>query len=232
MKDESKLVQALVILIFAFSIRWNGFSADWHQKLYNGWGDYWRCRYVLTLTNSSGVKFEGTPFEVVIDTNGLNLVGESAEAIRVCDEDGVELLFGILTTRGDWISRGKIPTNSKLIIPATVHTNSGAKLFVYFRNPSAWAIPDFWEIKTDILNGDMESGEGDSPSGWTHDMPDATHKTFWTAENAHSGKMCLKTVVDNGAAPSWISTRQSNIRVYPGVKYRFRGFVRARNVKG
>ncbi|HOM16805.1 MAG TPA: DUF4091 domain-containing protein, partial [Thermoguttaceae bacterium] len=81
-------------------------------------------------------------------------------------------------------------------------------------------------------NGDVEQGEGDTPTGWVHDRPDSQHRTEWTTENPRSGRRCLKTVVADGAPPSWIATRQSNISVHPGGRYRFRAWVRAEGVKG
>lgn len=222
----------LVFLFSAILPRWNGLSALWNNKLYNNGGDYWRCRYVVTITNSSNTPIEGTPVEIVVSNRGLNIVGESAGTIRVCDERGVELLFGILDATDQWISRDKIQLNSKLIIPVSVYGKSQTNIYIYFQNPSAWNVPDFWQVKASILNGSVESGEGDTPFHWVHDKPDATHRTFWVEENPHSGKKCLKTMVDVAAEPTWISTRQTGIRVFPNTKYRFRGYVRAQNVKG
>ena len=224
------LVKVSILIVFLFCR--SGYSSSWHKSLYNNGGDFWRCRYVLTVTNSSDRKFEGIPIEININRDELNITGEQAGTIRICDEKGIELLYGILGGSDKWISRDKIPLNSKLIIPVTIDGYAQAKFYIYFQNPSAWNVPDFWQVKASILNGSLENGEGASPFHWVHDKPDATHRTFWVAENPHSGSKCLKTVVDEGAEPSWISTRQNDIHVFPNTKYRFTGFVRAKNVKG
>ena len=82
----------------------------------------------------------------------------------------------------------------------------------YFDNPSAGELPDFLEsARPGLANGGLERGAGSTPSGWVHDESDAHHRTSWVTEQPQDGRRCLKTVVDEGAEPTWISTRQSGV---------------------
>ena len=80
--------------------------------------------------------------------------------------------------------------------------------------------------------GDVARDPGDTPAGWRHDSPDAQHRATWTTENPQSGKRCLKTVVAEGAPPTWIATRQGDIGIIGGSRYRMKAWVKAENVKG
>lgn len=224
-------------LIFAilFLIAETGSIAEiWHNNLYLGGGDYWRKRIRIEITNSSAINFEGEPFTIAIgnSTNQIPLVGAKAEAIRVCSENGVELLWSIYSKNDTKISKGEIPNSARLVIPITISPLAQSGYYVYFDNPSAWRVPEYYDVTTSIMNGSVEEVTDDNPSYWQQDKPDETHRNFLVDENPHSGKKCLKTVVSEGAAPTWISTRQTNIRIHPGSRYKFSGFVRAKNVRG
>ena len=205
---------------------------DWQNDLYIGGGDYWRQRVKLVFTNSSSVQFNGEPVQVTVGNSKgeIPIVNQNAESIRVVDENGNEYLWAIYCDA--LVKKGAIKSGAKMILPLTVSAFSTATVYVYYDNPSALAVPDFYTASTFILNGDMEQEVNKAPAFWQHDRSDESHKVFYTQENPHSGNKCLKTVVSEGAEPSWISTRQTNIRIHPGARYKFSGFVKAQNVKG
>jgi hypothetical protein len=225
---------AIFWILFVLSAGADSSADHWHSDLYVGGGDYWRQRIRIEVTNLTSIKFEGEPLELYVGNSKecLSLVEAKAEAIRVCDKNGVELLWTIYSTNDNKISKGKIPNGARLIIPISLSPFSGSSYYVYFDNPSAWSVPDYYDVKTYILNSDVEQGENGVPSFWQQDKSDDAHRNYWVNENPHSGKKCLKTVVSEGATPSWISTRQYNIRIHPGSRYKFSGFVRAQNVRG
>ena len=78
----------------------------------------------------------------------------------------------------------------------------------------------------------MEQGRGAQPIGLQHDVGDAEHRASWSDEQPRSGRRCLKTVVSPGAEPTWIATRQSQIPIDGGTRYRMTAWVRAENVVG
>lgn len=206
----------------------------WHHELYVGGGDYWRSRIRITVRNQGDRAMEGAPVTVPIGEGKgqAALEGWPAEAVRVCNAQGQELLYAIRDSQGQLISEGPIPAGSRLVLPAECEARAQSQLYVYFDNPAAWPVPDFLETHSGVDNGDVELGEGDTPAAWRHDAPDDAHRATWSTERPQSGKRCLKTEVAPGAEPTWIATRQVGIHLVGGARYRMRGWVRADNVKG
>ncbi len=209
-------------------------AADWNQNLYLGRGDYWRQRIAIAVANSSPREVSGKPLDIRVGSGDgeAALAGANADALRVCDANGAEMLWSLRGADGKQIRKGTIPAGATLTVPVECAASAGALLFAYFDNPSAWAVPDFLSAPGGLRNGNLELGEGGNPAGWSHDEADEQHKTFWVSEQPHSGTKCLKTVVSDGAEATWISTRQSHIRIEGGAYYAFRAWVRAENVKG
>jgi hypothetical protein len=209
-------------------------AAEWNQYLYLGRGDYWRQRIPLVVTNAGSAAAEGAAVDLRIGAGAgeVALAGASADALRVCDAGGNELLWALRDADGEGVRKGTIPSGSTLTVPVVCAAQSGTLLYLYFDNPAAWPVPDFLDAASGLRNGGMESGSGAAPTGWQHDEADATHRASWVTEQPHSGAKCLKTVVATGAEPTWIATRQQHIRITGGARYLFHAWVRAENVAG
>lgn len=209
-------------------------SAQWHGGWYLDGGGQWSRRVQVTVTNLMDRPMEGVPVPIRIgkEAGEANLLGTEAQALRVGTAQGTELLFALVGPDGKEIHTGPIPAGSTLLIPVECPPKEKNSYWIYYENPLAWQLPDFLPDRLGLVNGDVEEGEGDVPTGWTHDQPDPQHRAEWSTENPRAGRRCLKTLVSEGAQPSWIATRQSNISVRPGGRYVFRAWVRAENVKG
>ncbi|MDY0168836.1 MAG: DUF4091 domain-containing protein [Thermoguttaceae bacterium] len=209
-------------------------AAEWHHSPYLDGGDWWRGRIPVVVTNPLDVPADGDPVSLRIGTasGDAALVGQEAKAVRVTDAAGTEMLFAMTDPQGNQLLEGPIPAGSTLLIPIECPPRSEVTYFVYFDNPAAWLVPDFLDARVGVVNGDLEHGDGAAPTGWRHDEPDGQRRTLWTDEHAHSGNRCLKTVVDEGAEPSWISTRQGDIHIVGGAKYVMRAWVKAEKVQG
>lgn len=209
-------------------------ATPWHHPFYLSGGGWWRQRIRIEVRNEQARPVAGEPVAVPVGTGAgqADLAGQAAESLRVCDGRGTELLWGLLGPDGESLTRGPIPAQATLIIPAQCEAGQSAACHVYFDNLLAGEVPDFLTAHLGVANGDVEKGEGDVPAGWVHDAPDESHKASWSSEEPQSGKRCLKTVVAAGAEPTWIATRQSGIHVAGGAKYRMTAWVRAENVKG
>ncbi len=218
------------LLVFCGSV----FPGDWHHPLYLDGGAYWQQRVPVRVHNETEAALVGHPVavDVGIGAGEAALAGRRAESIRVCDARGTELLFALYGPDGAAVAGGPIPKDSTLVIPAECEPNGVALFYVYFHNAAAGPLPDFLSVRTKLANGDAELGIGDTPAGWTHDLPDAQHRASWTGENPKSGRRCLKTVVADGAEPTWIATRQHGIRITGGARYRMQAWVRGENVRG
>ena len=214
-------------------------AAEWHYPLYRAGAGWWQGRQRIAVANQTLRAAEGQPAIVRIGNavGEADLAGQRAEAVRLCNEQGVEMLFAVYGPHEDLVVRGPVPAGSTLVFPVECKPQQSAVYYVYFDNPDAGEVPDFLTARPALVNGNMEQGdfEADSaiaPLGWTHDPPDAHHRASWTTENPQSGKRCLKTAVDEGAPPTWIATRQGDIAILGGARYRVSAWVKAENVKG
>ena len=209
-------------------------ATPWHQTLYLGNGELWRQRVRVTIRNDMDRAVEGEPLALPVGSKPghVDLVGTEAGAVRVCNAEGVEMLFAIHDQAGELLEKGPVPAGSRLTIPVECAGKESAVYWVYFDNPAAWPVPDFLIGSAGLRNGGLEKGSGEVPTGWRHDANDAQHRTFWVTETPHTGKKCLKTVVSEGAEPSWIATRQRGIHLIGGARYVMTAWVKAKNVKG
>jgi hypothetical protein len=209
-------------------------AAPWHHPLYLGNGGLWRQRVAIEARNDGdrAVAGESVALAVGEGAGQARLAGARAEAVRVCDARGIEMLFGVSGPDGRPVEQGPIPTSSTLTIPVECPAKASAAYYVYFDNPDAWRVPDFWRAVGKLRNGGVEAGEGDTPEGWNHDGPDSQHRATWVSENPHSGRKCLKTVVAAGAPAAWIATRQTALQIVGGARYVMTAWVKAENVVG
>lgn len=233
------LILGLAITFFGFwgTASWaenGGKAAPWPASLYCSGGGWWRFRIPVTIRNRGPNRVEDFPIVVPCDIfqqvpSGVPI---RVEELRVCDTNGVELLFAVREPSGKLVVAGPIPREGWLVLPAVCEPQSETTVHVYCGNLQAWPVPDFYQRYPSIINGDLELGQDGVPVGWRHDPNSSEYRTFWTDEVAKSGRRSLKTVVTRGSEPSWIATRQSGIAVIGGARYRMRGWVRAENVEG
>jgi hypothetical protein len=85
-------------------------AVPWHHPLYLDGGGWWRGRVRVVVRNELPRSAEGEP--VVVKIGGghaeADLVHQRAEAIRVCNERGQEMLFAVRGPEGDPIRRGLV----------------------------------------------------------------------------------------------------------------------------
>ena len=87
------------------------------------------------------------------------------------------MLFAIHGPNKDLVTGGPIPAGSTLVVPAECGAHQSAVYYVYFDNPDAGEVPDFFTAKPGVLNGDMEQGQWSAdpdavPTEWVHDPAD------------------------------------------------------------
>jgi hypothetical protein len=221
-----------LILILCASLA----SADWHHPLWLGRGDVWQARFPVTITNPADAPLEGAPVALTVgDQPGqAPLAGIRAETLRVTDAAGTQLLYGLWSPdQSRTFTTGAIPAAATLTLPAVCGPATSTTYFVYFDNPRAWGLADFFEKRAFTgLNGDFEKGAGDQPVGWQSTQTDAQHRLAWSAENPFSGARCLKAQTDPGAANSWFGFARNDFTIVPGARCTVRVRVRGENVKG
>jgi hypothetical protein len=216
-------------------------NIPWHHPLYLPWGEYWRNRIRITYQNESSQDLAGYPLALRIVAPGeenpaatvaIPIAGHDMKEIRVCTPEGNELLWAAYDPDMVRLSQGSLPRHGWLVVPVTCPANGVCELFVYFNNPQAGEVPDYFLTRACPVNCGVEEGIGSTPVGWQHDPGDEERRAYWSDERPRSGKKCLAIEVKPGAKPSWIATRQLGIAIMPGARYRFRGWVRAENVEG
>ncbi len=204
------------------------------MNLSMGNGGLWQKRVAVVIRNDADEAVAGQAVGVVVGKKAgqADLVGVEASGVRVCAEDGAELLFALVGPAGQALRKGPVPEGATLMIPAECAAKASTTVWVYAGNPDAWGVTDFLPARMGVINGGMEEGAGDAPAGWAHDVNDAGHVTSWASEGAHGGRRCLKTVVAESAEPTWISTRQIQIGITGGARYVLKAWVKGKDVKG
>ena len=202
----------------------------WRDDLWLGRGGYWRARVGVTVENTSDEAWEGRSVSVPLAK--LPLAGAHVEAIRLVDARGVQLEYGVWDGQSTFVTEGPVPSDGTFVIPVVCGAHGTAEFQIYYDNPSAWGLADFWkERPVQLLNGSFEKGTAECPEGWQKYAFDAQHRLSVDTA-AYAGARCIKAVADAGAAPSWFSFSQDNIPVRAGERITLRVMVRAEGVKG
>ncbi|RKY01960.1 hypothetical protein DRP77_08675, partial [Candidatus Poribacteria bacterium] len=205
--------------------------SPWHHPLsYDGKG-YWTIRLPVLVRNTGDRPLRGSPVRLEIrkgDETSV-LIGQPVRSIRVVTEEGVELLFDLIDPEGEPKREGAVAEGDAIVFPAEVGAGSEARVYIYAGNDKAWLPPEW--IRASIANPSFERGD-DLPEGWEVWGTDAGHRMFRQRGGAHTGEWCARCEVDEGAEPSWVKYFQRGMLVAEGVRYRFTGWVKARNVKG
>ena len=134
---QSILAGTLVFLLLVRTA--NAAVVPWQQTLYLANGGFWSQRVPVTITNGSAAPVEGEPLALLLPA----LAGARVESLRVCRNDGVELLFDLRDARGLAKRTGELSAEDKLIVPVECTAHGATTLFVYAGNAEAWAVPDF-----------------------------------------------------------------------------------------
>ena len=133
------------VALLLFSPSSPGVATEWSHPLDLAGGGWWRQRIRVTVHNQSDALLAGAPVEVPLGKaeGKADVVGTSAEAIRVCNPQGDEVLFRLIDSDGEPVESGPIPEGSRLVIPVEVKPKSTATHYLYFDNPAAGHVPDF-----------------------------------------------------------------------------------------
>ena len=211
-------------------------AAEWQHPLWLGRGDVWRARFPVTVSNPSDAAIESAPVALTVGNEPceIPLVGARAEALRVTDANGTQLLFGLWNpSQNTTFTTGAIPAGATLVLPAVCAPKTNTLLYVYFDNPRAWGLADTFTTRVVAdLNGDFEKGAVGQPLGWQTGQTTPLHRLAWSDEKPFSGTRCLKAETDVTAAPSWFGFVRSDFTVVPGARCTIRVRVRGANVKG
>ncbi len=213
-------------------------TIPWREYLSYPGGGYWRLRATVSVANETGGDLRGRRVELCFDEEAKPFIGRPVAGLRLCDQQGRELLYDLIGANGQPKRDGAIAAGDRLVFAAECKAGTTATCLLYADNPSAWPVPDWLGAGAPFANGGFEDGAGSplpatgSPTRWEQAEADAQHRLSWTTESPHGGKRCVRCDVDVGAPPSWVKWVQDDIAIEPDADYRLEGWVKARDVKG
>ncbi|MEW6355069.1 MAG: glycoside hydrolase domain-containing protein [Planctomycetota bacterium] len=208
-------------------------ESPWHLRFYKAGKGYWKGRVRVDVRNTSERKIEGDSISLTVGKGDgrLDLSGEEIKALRVCDAQGEELLYELLDTQQRPKTIGALADGDTLAFAVECDPQGSTVYHIYYDNPDAEAVDDFWRANVPLLNGGFEDG-GETPAGWTTWGEDDTHHLSWVKESPCDGGRCVKCVVAAGAEPTWVKYGQYKIPLTSGKEYVLKACVKGKDVKG
>lgn len=153
----------------------------WDYPLYLDSGTPAAKRVKVEIENKTDADFEAKPIR--ISAKKLGLVGEKTSSVRVVQKNGKELLFAVSP------NAEKFSGKTQLVLPVDCPAKSAVELWIYYNNPDALEVPDFYTVPRMDENFDAENG---SENLWTYlNKPNKTAVGIST-QCAHSGKRALR----------------------------------------
>lgn len=245
MNDFSGTVANRIRLLLLTGAMLPAFAAadalPWTDSLVNDGGGYWRRRAIVELSRGSQSvsPLRGLNARLTVGTQKgqIDLIGQRAEAIRVCDPIGREILFDLTDEDGRPKRTGAVSAGDVLAFRTDLapdeegdeRPNQATCHVIYYDNPDAAAPADY--LSAGLVNGGFEFGD-DVPIGWYRQAEDTSHRVAWVTEQPRSGRRCGRATVDPGAEATGVQWVQTGLVISPGVRYQLTGWVRAKDVKG
>jgi hypothetical protein len=235
MKNLLWVFSLILIMVSTLScVKTSQKKVQWQHPLYMANNNYWHQRIPVSIRNNMGMELLGDPLEVHIGNNRgqAPLVGVMAEGIRVTTEGGSELTFRVSDRDGKLIERGPIPANSIITFPVECKSDTLTTNYIYFDNPSAWAIGDFYKTHREIHNGGFEAESPFGPLGWEFSLPERNNHVEYAKGESHTGNRSVKVIVSSESQSVPCGATQQYVHLLSGLNYVIEGWVKTENVNG
>ncbi len=212
-----------------------GLSLHARNDLWLGRGGTWNAHVPVTVANPSDAEWKGRTVAIPVGTAAgqVSLVGARIEELRLVDARGVQLEYGVWSAdKGRLLTTGAVPENALFTIPVCAAARGKADYKIYFDNPQAWGLADFWKQRPfGLVNGGFERIDANGvPSGWRIYGTNAQHRLS-VVSGGVSGR-CIYAEADDGAKNNWFCYAQDGIPVSPGAKVTLRVKIRGERVQG
>ena len=121
-------------------------AAPWTASLYLRGDNVWRQRIAAVISNESEKPLEGWPAAVKIGAGDgeADLAGTPAQALRVVMEPATEVQFALRDAAGAAVTDGPVTAGATLLIPAEAAAKASVRYWIYFDNPGAGRVPEFF----------------------------------------------------------------------------------------
>jgi len=208
--------------------------SSWHHPLYLGHEGFWKQRLPVKIHNNTDLDLAGDPLVIEVGKgwDNIPLKGFRAEAIRLINKEGKQLLCRIDDPDGNLIEQGVIPDGSVLTVPVECPARDTVTYFIYTDNPSAWPVGEYFYTHREVSNGGFEKTGPYGPLGWELEWPEKSRMVYWSDTESHTGQHCVKVHADQGGDQPNYGAVQRNIHLLPGVKYTIMAWFRAENLEG
>lgn len=235
MKNRIWVFSLILIMVSTLScVKTSQGKLQWHHPLYMANNNYWHQRIPVSIRNNMGRELLGDPVALQIGKSKgqASLVGVMAEGIRVTTEGGSELTFRVSDRDGKLIERGPIPANSIITFPVECKSDTLTTNYIYFDNPSAWAIGDFYKTHREIHNEGFETESPNGPLNWEFSLPEGNNHVEYAKGESHTGNRSIKVIVRSESQSVPCGATQQYVHLLSGLNYVIEGWVKSENVTG
>ena len=213
--------------------------SSWQHPLYLDNNNFWRQRIPVIIENNSKQDLWGDPVVIKVGKGKgeIPLKGVLAEAVRLTNSEGTQLLYRLSTPDGMQIEKGPIPANSELSIPLECDAGQTFTCFLYYDNPSAWPVGEYYYTHSDVRNGGFETGDKFGPMDWELEWPHEEREVKWTREEARTGNYSLVVTSSEGRVSGrdnriGYGASQSDVHLMPGASYEIEAWFKTENLDG
>ena len=144
-KARKESVRRLGCILTVAALAASAWAAEqrWRDDLWLGRGGFWRARVGVTVENTSDEAWKGRSVSVPLAK--LPFAGARVEELRLVDARGVQLEYGVWDGRSARVAEGPVPPDGTFVIPVVCGAHGAAAFQIYYDNPSAWGLADFWK---------------------------------------------------------------------------------------
>jgi len=199
-----------------------------------GHDGFWKERVPLVIHNNTDLELAGVPLviEVGRGSDRIPLKGALAEAIRVTNQQGKQLLYRLNGPDGNLIEEGPVPIGATLTVPVECPARDEVTCFIYSDNTSAWRVGEYFYTHREVSNGGFELNGVYGPLGWELEWPEDNRKVEWSDSESHSGQHSLKISASQAGVEGLYGAIQENIHLIAGVSYTVEAWIKAENLQG
>ena len=138
-------------LVFALPMSAADLPVPWHHPLCLANHGYWPLRLPVVTTNESAPAVAGEP--AIVPATAL--AGQRVDSLRVCQADGVELLFDVIDATNSAKHRGNLATDDRILVLVPGGAESSTAFLIYSGNDAALPVMDW--LGTNLLSRAVKS---------------------------------------------------------------------------
>ncbi|MBE6412450.1 MAG: DUF4091 domain-containing protein [Opitutales bacterium] len=212
-----RIIASAIFAVFSLG----AYASLWHFPLYLDGGTPAKNRLQVEVSNIGEIDAVGGEFK--ISAKELGLVGKNIKSIRILSENNRELLWSVQP------ETKKLKKNSQFIIPVDCKVGKTTKIWVYYNNPTAYEVPDYY-VSTKNFSDSFEKYDSVEDSLWEQKDVDENHKNLLTKKHSRTGKKCVHTHVEPNSKPSWIAVKKQ-FNVSGGLSGTVSMYVKGENIQ-